>query len=44
MTKSGFRIAEQTLMVYSNPDYSDDYEYSRVYDNNGNLLWEDDFK
>ena len=44
MTKSCFRIAEQTLMVYSNPDYYDDYEYLRVYDINGNLLWEDDYK
>ncbi|MBP8969127.1 MAG: hypothetical protein KBG42_07590 [Lachnospiraceae bacterium] len=44
ITKSGFRIAEQSLMLYSRTDYPDDYEYLRVYDMNGNLLWEDDFK
>ena len=44
VTGAGFRIEEQTLMIYSRTDYPDDYEYSRVYDMNGNLLWEDDYK
>ena len=44
VTKSGFKIEEQTLMVYSEPEDYDDYEYLRVYDINGNLLWEDDYK
>ncbi len=44
VTKSGFKIEEQTLMVYSEPEDYDDYEYLRVYDINGNLLWEDDYR
>ena len=44
VTKSGFKIVEQTLMVYSHPEDYDDYEFLRVYDINGNLLWEDDYR
>ena len=43
-TKSGFTIVQQGVMIYdTEADYPlDDYE--RVYDSDGNLLWENDFK
>ncbi len=43
-TKSGFTIVQQGVMIYNTTaDYPlDDYE--RVYDSDGNLLWENDFK
>ena len=44
VTKSGFRIEQQQMVIYEDFDYPDDYEYCRIYDPNGKLLWEDDFK
>jgi hypothetical protein len=44
VTKSGFRIEQQQMMIYEDANYPDDYEYCRIYDPNGKLLWEDDFK
>lgn len=44
VTKSGFKIVDQQIMVYEENDFPYDYEYRRIYDSNGNLLWEDDFK
>ena len=44
VTRSGFKIVDQQIMVYEESDFPYDYEYRRVYDSNGNLIWEDDFR
>jgi hypothetical protein len=44
VTKSGFRIEEQTVAIFeATPDY-EDTDYLRIMDLNGKLLWEDDRK
>ncbi|MCR4793276.1 MAG: hypothetical protein K5871_11035 [Lachnospiraceae bacterium] len=42
VTSDGYRIVEQRLMVFNAIEYPDDYEYERIYDMDGNLLWEND--
>ncbi len=42
VTKDGYRLVEQQLMIYEAKDYPEDYEYERIYDMDGNLLWEND--
>lgn len=39
MTKSGFRIAEQTVLIYDASAEPDSAEGTEVYDLDGNLLW-----
>lgn len=41
VTKSGFRIEEQTVAIFeAMPDY-EDTDYLRIMDLNGNIVWED---
>jgi outer membrane murein-binding lipoprotein Lpp len=42
VTKNGYRVVEQHLMIFEAKDYPEDYEYERIYDMDGNLLWEND--
>ena len=42
--KDGLRIVEQQVLMYeTSPDYQDD-DYTKIYDADGKLLWEDEFK
>ena len=42
VTKNGYRYVEQHLMIFQAKEYPEDYEYERIYDMDGNLLWEND--
>lgn len=44
VTKSGFKIVEQQMMVFEEVNYPYDYEYTRIYDSTGNLIWEDFYR
>ena len=42
VTVDGYRVVEQALMMFEAKEYPEDYEYERIYDLDGNLLWEND--
>lgn len=41
-TNDGYRVVEQSLMIFEAKEYPEDYEYERIYDLDGNLLWENE--
>lgn len=42
VTNDGYRVVEQSLMIFEAKEYPEDYEYERIYDLDGNLLWENE--
>jgi len=43
VTKSGFRIVEQSTMIYeASPDFEDS-DFLRILDQNGNVVWEENY-
>ena len=44
VTKSGFRIVEQNVMIYETSADLGDMEFTRILDLEGNILWEDPYK
>ncbi|MBQ6549874.1 MAG: hypothetical protein IJL78_00515 [Lachnospiraceae bacterium] len=43
-TKTGYKIVHRNVMIYeASPDFTEE-DFLRIYDKNGNLLWEDDYK
>jgi flagellar basal body-associated protein FliL len=44
VTRSGFRIVEQNVMIYDASADLGDMEFTRILDQEGNLLWEDVWK
>ena len=43
VTKTGFRIVQQTVMIYEVPADVESRDYLRILDSEGNTLWEDDY-
>ena len=44
LTKDGYRIENQSLLMFEAIEYPDDYEYERIYGPDGTLLWDNDYK
>lgn len=42
ITNDGYRVVEQSMMMFEAKEYPEDYEYERIYDLDGNLLWENE--
>jgi cell division protein FtsL len=40
VTKDGFRFEEMSLMIFPAKEYPNGYEYQRIYDSDGNILYE----
>lgn len=43
VTKTGFRIVQQTVMIYEVPADVESRDFLRILDSEGNTLWEDDY-
>lgn len=43
-TKSGFTIEEQSVMIFMESVDIDEMQYLRIYDESGEIVWEDDYK
>ena len=44
VTKTGFRIVNQTVMIYQVPVDVESRDFLRILDSEGNTLWEDDYR
>ncbi len=44
VTKDGFRIVDQSVMIYETSVDVESREYLRILDREGNTVWEDDFR